>query len=177
MQAPLCRRFTKVGTEPTTAFARRMLGDRSGDPWESIVPIASPSSERSAVVVLAPSGVGKSSELESRAAALREAGVPSFFVRAVDVAATGVVGSMADPSVLAQRTAPTHFPRFLHARQRAQVALGTTSGTGLPSRAHSARHPADSHPRYAASRTRTIGRCFRPLAKRTSRRSTPCTRR
>ncbi len=75
-----------------------MLGDNIGDLWDNIVPLEAPTVERSAVVVLAPSGVGKTAELSSRASHLREAGVTAFFLSAVDIATFGVVGAMADAS-------------------------------------------------------------------------------
>lgn len=73
-----------------------MLRDAIGDTWDTLLPLSSSSRERSALVVLAPSGVGKTAELTARAAAAQESGTAAFFVRAVDLAVSGVVGAVHD---------------------------------------------------------------------------------
>jgi len=96
---PLDRRFVDVTEEPFSAWSRRMMGVARGETWEAIVPGASsPPEKRSAVVVVAPSGVGKTAEFLARAAHLQREGVSAFFMRAVDVAASGVAGALGDAS-------------------------------------------------------------------------------
>src|SRR5690349_20720070 len=89
----LKRRFCDVTKAPSSGLARRMLGNSVGDTWDAIVPITPPGQQRSAVVVLASSGLGKTAELQARAITLREAGVAAFFARAVDVATSGVAAA------------------------------------------------------------------------------------
>src|ERR1044071_971415 len=89
----LRRRFSAVERELSTWLSRRIRGSGEGESWDSIVPIAAPPANRSAVVVLAPSGVGKTSELRRRASDLRREGVAAFFGHAIDVATTGMGGA------------------------------------------------------------------------------------
>jgi hypothetical protein len=93
------RRFTDVHEDPSTAWARRAFGRVIGKPWADVVPQQSPPGvDRSAVVVLAPSGQGKSAELAAHAARLHAAGVAAFVMRAQDLAGHGVAHAVAAPA-------------------------------------------------------------------------------
>lgn len=84
---PLDRRFCKVeqGQSSIPSSLRDKLGgDRT---WDHLVPVRplDPSVGLSVVVVLAPSGYGKSEELKARSRYLRSSGVAAFFLRGTDV--------------------------------------------------------------------------------------------
>jgi hypothetical protein len=96
---PIQRRFSDVDQETTTGLARRIAG-KTGKTWADLVPLEPPPDPRSAVVVIGPSGVGKTSELKAHAARLRLAGIETFWMRAVDVAVAGVSKAIAEPERL-----------------------------------------------------------------------------
>jgi hypothetical protein len=118
----LRRRFCDVTKAPSTGLARRMLGDAVGDTWDAVVPITPPGQARSAVVVLAPSGLGKTAELQARAAALREAGVASFFMCAVHIGASGVAAAVDHaPTFAAWHTTTARAVFFIDALDEAKL--------------------------------------------------------
>ncbi len=97
---PLERRLVDVAEEPSSGWLRRTPGLAIGKTWEVLVPASSlPPQERSAVVLLAPSGAGKTVELMARAERLQNAGVAAFYMRAADLATRGVASALAQPSL------------------------------------------------------------------------------
>jgi hypothetical protein len=97
---PLHRIFGEVDEEPSTGLSRRMFGAPVGGTWDKLVPIEPPPRERSALIVLSPSGAGKTTELDARANGLREAGVAAFCARATDVALSGAIDAVANADEL-----------------------------------------------------------------------------
>lgn len=93
----LRRRFRDVKDDPVDPLISMLSGSGVLD-WEHLLPsVVSPSApKRSAVVVFAPSGMGKTSELRAQVLRLRQANVPVFFMRAIDVALHGVDAAVDD---------------------------------------------------------------------------------
>lgn len=97
---PIERRFGSVSDDPSSGISRRFWNS-AGKLWEEVVPATqAPSHDRSAVIILAPSGVGKTAELKARATSLQGAGVAAFFMRAIDVATSGAFGATLDAMAL-----------------------------------------------------------------------------
>jgi hypothetical protein len=97
---PLQRRFREVAHDPSTFWSKRLPSAVAGERWDALVS-ATPlvkTAERNAIVILAPSGMGKTAELAARAAELRQAGVAAFFMTAVEVGALGVEAAIHEKS-------------------------------------------------------------------------------
>jgi hypothetical protein len=90
------RRFRRVDEAPETSRLRRLM--RVGPPtdWEALLPsrAADGASGRSALVILAPSGAGKTRELEAQTTRLANAGVAAFHIAGVALATRGVRGAL-----------------------------------------------------------------------------------
>lgn len=92
---PLQRRFRRSTEQLSTLGARQYLGSAGGATVATLIPELSAANVlRSALVVLSASGMGKTTTLQARAAELHAAGVPAFFMRAVDLMTAGVDGAV-----------------------------------------------------------------------------------
>jgi hypothetical protein len=100
-----------------------MLKEGFGQSWDELVPINDPEQERSAVVVVAPAGFGKSTELSMRAEALRKAGVHAFHLSAVELARSGLVSVVHDLEAFRNwKTSSERAVFFIDALDEARMA-------------------------------------------------------
>jgi hypothetical protein len=118
------RRFTEVHKDhPLHGHVARSVESSASHGQTSCPPQAPAGVDRSAVVVLAPSGQGKSVELGAYAARLHAAGVATFLMRAQDLSVNGVPHAVADPAAFrAWQESPTEAVFFVDAVDEARLA-------------------------------------------------------
>ena len=79
------RRSLREVNEDSPGPSLRRFFASSQKGWDEFVPARATADTKGAVVVVAPSGMGKTAELRAHADRLQSAGIPSFFMRALDL--------------------------------------------------------------------------------------------
>lgn len=99
---PIVRHFREVDDDVKDALTRRMLRSMSETPpitWETLLAPGAGASKSSAIVLVAASGAGKTTELKKQAERLARDGRAAFYCEAGAMATDGLAGS-----VLGQRS-------------------------------------------------------------------------
>ena len=127
---PITRHFREVNDAPTDGRARRMLaGFRNIAPttWADLLRCDAKERAPSAIVLMAPSGAGKSTEIRSQAERLRAEGHSAFYCEAGAVATDGLRDSL-------DATSAAQFDEWLAGTRPAIVFLDAVDEVYLRSR-------------------------------------------